>query len=142
MTQALESLKNLHFNWFLLCKVFNISSSKIQRRYLSWHWRVMQNFKKNWLVVWKMTWGIWQIFTRALESLKLGTLMGSFNPIYRGVMSHDNEEWCKIWRGVHLPFQNWHGQFEEFLPEHLKVSQIFTLMCYFWAKHIFLELKK
>ena len=44
------------------------------------HWRVMQNLKKNWLVVWKMTWGIWQIFTRALESLKIGTLMGSFNP--------------------------------------------------------------
>ena len=38
---------------------------------------------------------IGQIFTRALESLKIGTLMGSFNPkqkkyelkIYRGVVS-------------------------------------------------------
>ena len=44
--------------------------------------------------------GIWQIFTRALESLKIGTLIGSFNPkekkyklkIHRGVMCHDNEE--------------------------------------------------
>ena len=48
--------------------------------YLSWHWRVMQNLKKKWLVVWKMTWGIWQTFTRALERLKIRALMGSFNP--------------------------------------------------------------
>ena len=43
---------------------------------------------------------IWQIFTRALESVKVGTLMGSFCSkwkrydlkIYIGVMCHDNEE--------------------------------------------------
>ena len=42
----------------------------------------------------------WSIF----ESLKIGTLVGSFYPkkkmyelkIYRGVLSHDNKEWCKI----------------------------------------------
>ena len=47
-----------------------------------------------------MAWGIWQIFTRALESPKIGVLMGSFHPkykkyeikIYRGVMCHGNEE--------------------------------------------------
>ena len=62
--------------------------------------------------------------------------------IYRGVMCHDNEEWCKIWRGIDLSFQNWHGKFDEFWPKHLKVSKIFTLMCSFWAKYILLELKK
>ena len=72
-----RSLKNLHCYWFLLCKIFNVWPKKVQRSYLSWHWRVMQNLKKNWLVVWKMT---WKIFTRALESVKIGTLMGSFNP--------------------------------------------------------------
>ena len=80
LTWALKSLTNLHFDWFLLCKVFNVWPKKVQRSYLSWHWRVMQNLKKNWLVVWKMTWGIWQIFTRALKSIKIGTLMGSFCP--------------------------------------------------------------
>ena len=75
-----RSLKNLHFRWFLLCKVFNVWPKKVQRSYLSWYSRVMQNLRKNWLVVWKMTWGTWQIFTRALESLKIGTLMESFNP--------------------------------------------------------------
>ena len=41
-----------------------------------------------------------QIFTRAIESLKIGILMGSFNPkqkkyelkIHREVMGHGNEE--------------------------------------------------
>ena len=53
------SLTQLHFHLLLLCKVFNIWPKKVQRSYLSWHWKVMQNFKKNWLLVWKMTWGIW-----------------------------------------------------------------------------------
>ena len=45
---------------------------------------------------------------------KIGILMGSFNSklkkyelkIHRGVICHDNEEWCKIWRGIDLSFQN------------------------------------
>ena len=80
MTRALKSFKKLHFDWFLLCKVFNVWPKKAQRSYLSWHWKVMQNLNKNWFVVWKMTWGIWQIFTRALESVKIGNLMESFCP--------------------------------------------------------------
>ena len=80
LARALESLRNLDFNWLLLNKVYNVWAKKLQRSYVSWNWRVMQNLKKNWLVVRKMTWGIWQIFTRALESLKIGTSMGSFYP--------------------------------------------------------------
>ena len=72
--------QNFHFYWFLLCKVYNVWLKEVQTSYLSWHWRVMQNLKKNWLVVWKLTWGICQIFTRALESVKMGTLMRSFCP--------------------------------------------------------------
>ena len=32
--------------------------------------------------------------------------------------------------------------FGEFLPKHLKVSKIFILMGYFWAKYILIEQKK
>ena len=66
LARALESLKNFHFNGLLLSKVYIVWAKNVQRSYLSWRWRVMQNLKKNWLVVWKMTWAIWQIFTRAL----------------------------------------------------------------------------
>ena len=55
LTLALESLKNLHFNGFFLTKVCNSWAKKAQRSYLLWHWRMMKNLKKNWLVVWKMT---------------------------------------------------------------------------------------
>ena len=82
LIQALKSLQNLHFDWSPLCKVYNVWPKKVQRSYLSWHWRVMQNLKKNWLVVWKMTWGIWQIFIKTFESVRIGTFIGSFCPKY------------------------------------------------------------
>ena len=62
--------------------------------------------------------------------------------IYREVMYHDNEEWCKIGKGIDFLFQNWHEGFEEFWPEHSKVSQICTLMGSFWSKYIMFELNK
>ena len=75
---ALKRLKKLHFDWSLLCKVYNVWSKKVQRHYISWHWRVMQNLKKNWLGVWKITWGNWEIFIETLESVKIGTFIWSF----------------------------------------------------------------
>ena len=40
--------------------------------------------------------------------------------IYRTVLCHDDEEWCKIWRGIHFLVQNWHEEFGEFWPRALK----------------------
>ena len=89
----------------------------------------IQSSKENWLVLPKITWEIWQLFTRALESLKIGTLVASFClnskiyqlKIYRGVVCHGNEEWCKSWEGIDLSVQNWHEKFDEFWPEHSKI---------------------
>ena len=53
---AFECLKNLHFNEILLTKVYNVWAKKVQGSYVYWHWRLMQNLKKNWLVLSKMTW--------------------------------------------------------------------------------------
>ena len=108
-----------------------------------------QNFDKMANLL-KMTWEIYEIFTRTLESPKIGTLMGSFYPkykmyelkIYRGVLCYDNEEWCKIWRGIDLSVQNWHPEFDECWPEHSKIPKICTLIGCFWSKYIMLELKK
>ena len=69
-TQALKSLKNFHFNGLFLSKVYIVWAKKNQTSYLSWHWRVMQSLERNWLVVSKLTWGIWQILTRAIKILK------------------------------------------------------------------------
>ena len=59
LIQALKSLENFHFDWFLSCKVYSFWPKNVRRSYLSWHLRVMQNLKKNCLVVWKMTGRIW-----------------------------------------------------------------------------------
>ena len=79
-TRTLESLKNFCFNWLLVNKVYIVWVTKMQESYLSWFWRIMQILKEKWLVVWKKTWEIWQVFTRALEIVKIETMMGSFSP--------------------------------------------------------------
>ena len=110
----------------------------------------MQNLKKSWVVVWKIAWGIWQIFTRALKSPKIGTLMGSFYPnkktnelkTDRGVMRYDNEERCKTWRVIDLSFQNWHKELDKFWPQHSKISKICTLMISFWPNYMMCKAKR
>ena len=43
---------------------------------------------------------------------------------YRGVIFHNTEGWCKIWRKTDLWFGKWHEKFGKFSPEHLKVSKL------------------
>ena len=57
------------------------------------------------------------------------TLIGSlkYNVLakrYRGVISHDPEDWSKIWRKTDLWFGKWHEEYGKFSPEHLKVSKL------------------
>ena len=143
-------MQNLKKNWFVVSKMTMFSLKKVQRSYLSWHWRVIQKLKKNYFVVLKMTWEISQIFTRPLKSLKIGSFMGSFNPklkkyepkVYRGVMCHENKNWCKVWSGTDLLFQNWHEEFDEFWHKHSKVPEICPLMGSFWTKYEMFALKR
>ena len=110
LIRDLGSLRNLHFNWLPLTKVYNAWAKKVQLSYISWHYSMMQNFIENWLVFWEMPWGIWQIFTRPHEMFKIETFMTSFClklkiyelKSYRGVTYHDNKKWCKNWRGIDL----------------------------------------
>ena len=71
-----------------------------------------------------------QTFNCSHEIPPNSTLIGSFCSKYikfqlkkyRGVMSYDTEEWCKIWRKTDLLFQKWQ-EFGEFWPEHSKFSK-------------------
>ena len=42
---------------------------------------------------------------------------------YRGVIFHDTEEWCKIWRKTDLWFGKWHEEYGTFSPEYFKFSK-------------------
>ena len=83
--------------------------------------------------------GIWWILTRVLEVSKICTFIGSYCAKYlmfdlkkyRGVIFHDTEEWCKIWRKTDLWFGKWHEEFGKFSPEHLKVSKLGLWRDYF-----------
>ena len=68
LSRALEILKSLQFNGLFLIKVYNVWAKKVQRSYVRWHWRLIQNLKQNWLVLSKMTWRIWQIFVHRLKN--------------------------------------------------------------------------
>ena len=43
---------------------------------------------------------------------------------YRGVIFHDTEESCKVWKKIDLWFGKWHEEFSKFSSEHLKVSKL------------------
>ena len=60
-----------HFDGLLSSKWYKVSAKKVQKSYLSWHWRMMRSLKKNWPVVSNMTWGILWSFTQPLKSPKL-----------------------------------------------------------------------
>ena len=47
LTQALESLKNLHFDWFLMCKVYNVWPKKVQRSIF--------HDTEEWFKIWRST---------------------------------------------------------------------------------------
>ena len=90
-------LTKLHLDRFLLLKVCKISAKKVQRNCVSWHWRLMQNLKKNWFVVSKLT-RIWWIFIGALKSLK--------NIHFDWFLA-----WkvCNVWsKKVHRVYLSWH----------------------------------
>ena len=59
---------------------------------------------------------------------------------YRRVISHDTEEWWKVWRKYDLQFQVWHAKFGEFPPNNSKVGkfhfdELFVSKVYeVWAK--------
>ena len=46
----------------------------MHKSYLSWHWRVIQTLKENWLFIWKMTSKNWWMLTRAVSDILWGSL--------------------------------------------------------------------
>ena len=109
----------------------------MQTIYVSWPWRLMQNLNKTLSVVLEMTRTLWNL-TRALESLhsivctKICTFICSYCVKYsifdlneyRGVIFHDSEGWCKLWRKNDLRFGKWHEEYGKVSPEDLKVSKL------------------
>ena len=118
--RAPKSLKIVHW-WVLFVQSIYCFSWKISEELCVMTLKGVAKSKCG-LVAWKMIQGIWLIFMRAVESPKICTLIGSvcskhaniLMKKYSKVMSHDTEEWCKVWRKTGSWFQKWHEEFGEF----------------------------
>ena len=51
LTWVIESFKIFHFNGLLLSKVYVVQAKTVQRSYLPWNGRGIQNVERNWPVV-------------------------------------------------------------------------------------------
>ena len=75
---------------------------KVQKSYLSWHWRVMPSFKKKLTCSFKYDMRNFVNFHQTTQKSQNFTLMVYFCPkciwgLSRGIIFHDTEQWCKIW---------------------------------------------
>ena len=104
-----DKSENLHFDGLLLSIVYKVSAKKVQKSYLLWHWRVIQTMKKNSLFVWKMTWEIWWILTRAVKNLKICTSMWYLLSKVYNVWAKIIQTHCVVKND--LWFQKWHKKF-------------------------------
>ena len=116
--------QNLYFDRLFLLKVYKISAKKVQRSYVSWHWRMIQNLKKN---------QFGEFWSKHSKDSKIYTSIGPFCAKYitfdlrkyKGVIFHDTEGSSKIWKKKNgLWFGKWPEEFGKFSPEHLKVSPL------------------
>ena len=128
-TADVKFSQNLYFDRLL--KVYKILAKK--------HREVMSHDPEDRCTVWRKTnllFQKWQefdeIWTEQLQVSKTCTFICSncakylmFDlKKYRGVIFHDTEGWCKIWRKINLWFGKWHEEYGIFSPEHLKVSKL------------------
>ena len=116
LTRTLDSLKSLHFHLFLSCKVFNVwpkkNESERERSYLKSYAKFV---KKTDLWFGKRHEEYGKLSPEHLNVSKLGLWWYPLIQSRKGMslnfteeLCHDNEEWCKIWRGTDLSLQNWH----------------------------------
>ena len=116
----------------------------------------MPHDTEDWCKIWTKTnllFENWQelgeFWSTHLKVSKTYTLIGPFYTKYIifdlkkywGVIFHDTEESCKIWRKTSLQFGKWHEHFGKFSSEHSKMSKICTLMSCFWPTYKMFELK-
>ena len=96
--------ENLHFDWIRLSKAYKFLDEKVQKSYVPWHWRVMQSLKINWLLVSKMTWGIWWILIQSVVSPEVFTLTCYFCQYH---IKFQPKKYKRNWKRIQTLKKNW-----------------------------------
>ena len=92
----IKALKNLKICTLMgpFCPKRNVSARKFQRNYVSWHGKVMQNLRENWLMAWKITRNLvnfhassWKSENLHFDGIFLSKVCNVWPKIYRRVVS-------------------------------------------------------
>ena len=88
------------------CGKLKMHELKTYRGVMSWQWRMKQDLRRNWLVSSKLTWGIWQILTRALKNLKNLHFNGLLlNKVYNVWAKKSIGEFCLMALNIDATFE-------------------------------------
>ena len=147
LTQALENLKNLHFNGLLLTKVYNVGAKNVQGSYFWWHWIFMQNLWKTDFCFQKWHEEFGKCSPEHLKVSKFGLWWDSFIQsrkcvslkLTRELIVMAMKKDAKLEEELTCCFKV--DNFDEFWPEHSKISKICTLMSCVGPKYVMFELK-
>ena len=134
-----QKSEKLYIDWLFLSKAYNVSARKFKKNFVPWHWRVKINLNK------KLTCALknairnfvnFQASIQKFESFYFDGLLLSkaykyLDEKYARIMSHDTEEWCKVWRKNWLLISKMTWGIKWILMRAVASLKIFTLMCYF-----------
>ena len=92
---------NLQFDGLLLSKAYKDLNEKVHKRYVSWHWRVVQSLEKNWLLVPKRYLVNFNASSGKSENLHFDVLLLSVEykvsaKKYKRIISHDTGKTIKL----------------------------------------------
>ena len=135
----------LQFDGLLLSKSYKVSVKKVQKSYISWHWKVMQSLKKKLFCGFKYDLRNLVIFHPSTQESGNFTLRGYFCPMCirfdlkrcRGVIFHDTEEWCTVWINPDLVVSKISWEIGWTFIRVLKSQKNCTLMGLFCRKDMF-----
>ena len=130
LTWSIQNSQNFYFDWFIMCKIYNVWPKKVQKSYEEEYWSVMQHWKKT-----VLRFGKWhEEFGKYLpEHSKVSKLVLSWDPFiqsrkcvnlkYTDNLCYNNEKWCRIGRAIDFVFQNWYEKFDKFWSKYSNVSK-------------------
>ena len=107
LMRAVASLKICNLVCYFCQKYIIFEPKKYRRVMCRNNWRMMQNLKRNWLVLWKMTWEIWRNLT---QHSKVSN--GHFNGL---LLTNVYNVWAKkvqsygslYWRSMQMLKEKW-----------------------------------
>ena len=135
LSSEYSNSEKLFIDGLFLSKAYNVSARKLQRNYVSRHWRVMRNLKENWFVTWKMTRILLNFQASSRKSgnlhfdwiLLFKTYKDLDEKVKKGYVSY-HQRVCKVSRKNDSWFQKWHEEFGKFQCVKRQVWKI-LLVC-------------